>query len=83
MAESAINQRGTPRLVMDSPAGARKTLARLSRMRFRGEIASDVFRDLVYAISTLRAYDALIADLRIEERIAKLEEIAESMKGGN
>jgi len=68
---------------MDTPASARKTLARLSRMRFRGEIASETFRDLIYAISTLRAYDALIADLRIEERLAALEKIAESMKGGN
>lgn len=83
MAESARNQHGTPRLVLDSPASARKTLARLSRMRFRGEIASDTYRDLVYGLSTMRSFDSLLADLRIEARIEELEKIAESMKGGN
>ena len=83
MAESARKQHGTPRLELDTPASARKTLARLSRMRFRGELASDVYRDLVYGLSTMRSFDSLLADLRIEARIEELEKIAESMKGGN
>jgi CelD/BcsL family acetyltransferase involved in cellulose biosynthesis len=44
-------------------------------MRFRGEVESDVFRDLIYALSTLRNYDQLIADLRIEDEIAAIKEV--------
>lgn len=82
MAENVMNQRGAPRLVMDSPASARKTLARLSRMRFRGEIASDVYRDLVYGLSTIRSFDSLLADLRIEARIEELEKLAAAKSPG-
>lgn len=64
---------GALRLTLDTPHAARRTLARLSRMRFRGEIGSDVYRDLVYGLSTMRAFDSLLADLRIEERLAALE----------
>lgn len=71
---------GALRLTLDTPHAARRTLARLSRMRFRGEIGSDVYRDLVYGLSTMRAFDALLADLRIEERIAALE--AKSAQAG-
>lgn len=64
---------GALRLTLDTPHAARRTLARLSRMRFRGEITSEVYRDLVYGLSTMRAFDSLLADLRIEERLAALE----------
>lgn len=73
MATEGEAKKTAPRLALDSPKSARKTIARLCRMRFRGEVASDVFRDLVYALSTLRSYDQLIADLRIEERLDSLE----------
>jgi hypothetical protein len=82
MVESARKPRGTPRLMLDSPASARKTLARLSRMRFRGEIASDVYRDLVYGLSTIRSFDSLLADLRIEARIEELEKLAAAKSPG-
>lgn len=76
--EMAINDtktKGAPRLALDSPKNARKTISRLCRMRFRGEVESDVFRDLIYALSTLRNYDQLIADLRIEDEIAAIKEV--------
>jgi len=62
-----------PRLSLDNPKAARKTLARLARMRFRHEIDSETFRDLIYCLSTLRSYDALLADLRIEDRLTEIE----------
>jgi hypothetical protein len=73
MATDDTKAKGAPRLALDSPKNARKTISRLCRMRFRGEIDSERFRDLVYALSTMRAYDALLADLRIDERLDLIE----------
>lgn len=62
-----------PRIALDTPKAARHSIARLCRMRFRGELSTEVYRDLIYGLSSLRAYDALLADLRIEERLDALE----------
>ncbi|OHE66410.1 MAG: hypothetical protein A2001_19275 [Treponema sp. GWC1_61_84] len=62
------------RLVLDNAAGVRKTIARIMRMRFRGELDSLCFRDLIYAANTMLGYDRLEADLKIEERLNALEE---------
>lgn len=62
-----------PRLALGGAKEARGTLARLARMRFRHEIDSETFRDLVYCLSMLRSYNALLADIRIEERLGEIE----------
>jgi hypothetical protein len=61
------------RLSLNSPRSVRGTLARLARMRVRGELDSLTFRDVVYGISTILAYDKHIADLRTEERLEAIE----------
>lgn len=73
MALGESEKKGPPRLALDSAASTRKTLARLVRLRFRGEIDSATFRDLFYGANTLLGYDKLLADLRIEERLDALE----------
>jgi hypothetical protein len=67
------NKKQAPRIALDTPKAARHSIARLCRMRFRGELTTEVFRDLIYGLSSLRAYDALLADLRIEERLDAIE----------
>ena len=62
------------RLVLDNASGVRKTIARIMRMRFRNEIDSLCFRDLIHAANTMLGYDRLEADLKIEERLNALEE---------
>ncbi|HUX42733.1 MAG TPA: hypothetical protein VMV83_16315 [Rectinemataceae bacterium] len=64
---------GPPRLALDGPKTTRRTIARLIRLRFRGELASDVFRDCLYGLNTALGYDRLLADLRIEERLTAIE----------
>lgn len=73
MALGEDGKKGPPRLALDSAASTRKTLARLIRLRFRGELDSATFRDLFYGANTLLGYDKLLADLRIEERLDALE----------
>jgi len=64
---------GPPRLSLDGPLATRKTIARLVRLRFRGGIDSGTFRDCLYGLNTALGYDKLLADLRIEERLAEIE----------
>lgn len=66
---------GPPRIALDSTAAARRSLARLARMRFRGELDSETYRDLIYGLSALLAFDRHLADLRMEERLAAVEEM--------
>ena len=73
MIEIGDGKKSTPRLTLDSPASARKSLARLVRLRYQGRLESELFRDLVYAFSALINYDKLLADLRIEERLTAIE----------
>ena len=64
---------GPPRLSLDGAKQTRATLARLLRLRFRGEIDSVLFRDMFYGLNVALGYDRLLADLRIEERMDALE----------
>ena len=73
MALNETKKPGPPRLALDTPGATRKTIGRLIRMRFRGELVSDVFRDCLYGLNTALGYDRLLADLRIEERLDAIE----------
>jgi ethanolamine utilization cobalamin adenosyltransferase len=65
--------KGAPRLGLEGAAATRKTLARLLRLRFRGEIDTVLFRDMFYGLNVALGYDKLLADLRIEERLDLIE----------
>jgi hypothetical protein len=65
--------KGPPRLSLEGPQKTRATLARLTRMRFRGEIASDVYRDCIYGLSVALGFDKHLADLRLDARLDELE----------
>jgi hypothetical protein len=82
MASQDSKAKGPPRLGLDGAQATRKTLARLLRMRFRGELGSELFRDLIYGANTILGYDRLLADLRIEERLDALELQLAQAKGG-
>jgi hypothetical protein len=68
-----VKKPGPPRLSLDGAKQTRGTLARLLRMRFRGEIDSILFRDMVYGLGCALGYDKLLADLRIEDRLSAIE----------
>lgn len=78
MASASGKKSGPPRIALDSTQAARRSLARLARMRFRGELDSETFRDLIYGLSALLAFDRHLADLRIEERLANVEALLEN-----
>ena len=61
------------RLALNDAKAARHTLARVIRMRFRGELESDVYRDLVYGLHTMLGFDKLEKESALEKRLAGLE----------
>ena len=63
------------RLTLNSVPNTRKTLARLLRARHSGEIDREVFRDLCYGFQTFLQVYRLETDLRLEERLDKIEKI--------
>ena len=51
---------------LTTPAKARKRLARLLSMQYKGEIEPTVFKNLVYGLSKLLEYFKFEKDLQIE-----------------
>jgi hypothetical protein len=45
-------------------------------MRFRGELQSDVYRDLIYGLNALLSYDRFEKETELEKRLVTLEEKA-------
>ena len=70
-------------LRLNRPASARKSLARLMRMRLRGEIPSPLFRDLIYAFSTLSAIWKFEVEASVEARLDALEKAQEEQECRN
>jgi hypothetical protein len=77
-------EKGPLRLSLKDKKAVRHTLARLVRMRFNQQIDSQTFRDMIYAVNTLAAYDKMETptDITIsgsplshEENIARLNEL--------
>jgi hypothetical protein len=61
------------RLALNDAKAARHTLARVIRMRFRGELDSEVYRDLVYGLNALLGFEKLQKETELERRLAGLE----------
>ena len=68
------------RLPMKDHAAARRSLARVIRMRFAGEIDTKRYRDLVYGLSTLLSYFRLDIDCEYERRLEAIETALEEGK---
>jgi hypothetical protein len=81
MAIDECKKPGPPRLALDGAAATRKTLARLLRLRFRGEIDTVLFRDMFYGLNVALGYDKLLADLRIEDRLTAIEAALAAKEG--
>ena len=65
------------RLILNNITNSRKTLARIIRWYFAGEIAAEKYRNLVYGISNLLNAFKLESGLEIEKRIERIEELLE------
>jgi hypothetical protein len=61
------------RLALNDAKAARRSLARALRMRFRGEIDSATFRDMVYGLHCLLGFDKLQKETELERRMSELE----------
>jgi hypothetical protein len=61
------------RLALNDYKAARRSLARVLRMRFRGEIDSATFRDMVYGLHCLLGFDKLQKETELEKRMSELE----------
>jgi len=62
------------RLITTTQEATRKTLARILRYRLKGDIDDATARTLISGFNTMLGYWKLEADLRIEERLDRLEE---------
>ncbi len=62
------------RLPMRTHAEARRTLARIIRQHYRGELDDQKARTLGYLLNTMLAFFRLEMDARIENDIQKLTE---------
>jgi hypothetical protein len=69
MADSAKEKR----LALNDAKAARHSLSRIIRMRLRGELESDVYRDLVYGLNALLGFEKLQKETELERRLAGLE----------
>jgi hypothetical protein len=69
MADSAKEKR----LALNDYKAARHSLARILRMRFRGEIDSATFRDMVSGLHCLLGFDKLQKETELEKRLGELE----------
>jgi hypothetical protein len=61
------------RLALNDYRAARHSLARVLRMRFRNEIDSATFRDMVYGLHCLLGFDKLQKETELEKRLTELE----------
>jgi type IV secretory pathway VirB10-like protein len=61
------------RLALNDAKAARHSLARIIRMRLRGELESDVYRDLVYGLNALLGFEKLQKETELEKRLTELE----------
>jgi hypothetical protein len=61
------------RLALNDYKAARHSLARIIRMRFRGELESDVYRDMVYGLHCMLGFDKLQKETALEQRLGELE----------
>jgi hypothetical protein len=61
------------RLALNDYKAARHSLARVLRMRFRGELDSATFRDMVYGLHCLLGFDKLQKETELEKRLSDLE----------
>ena len=68
------------RLPMKSQGSARKTLARLIREFYRGEIPVEQFRALAYGMSVLLQYFRLDIDAELSARLDEIESAIEADK---
>jgi hypothetical protein len=66
-------------LRLNTAPNARRTLARIIRLYDTGELAEQKYRALIYGLSHLLAFFKHEDDLRIEERISRIEE---AIQGG-
>lgn len=67
-------------LRLGSVKSCRQTLARLVREYSRGKIEEGPFKTLTWGVSQLIAWWKLETELQIEERVKRLEEIAEELE---
>jgi hypothetical protein len=63
MANNDKEKKGAPRISLDSSKAARRSLARIIRMRFRNEIERETYRDLVYGLNILLSFDKQIPEV--------------------
>jgi hypothetical protein len=73
MADNENKKMGPPRIALNDAAAARRSLSRVLRMRFRGELDSATFRDMVYGLNCLLGFDKLQKETEMERRLAGLE----------
>ena len=59
---------------LTTPAKARKRLARLISMQYKGDIDPIIYKNLVYGLSKLLEYFKFENDLQIVAEIAKIKE---------
>ena len=71
------------RLGMKNHNAARLTLGRLIRMRYAGEISTEVYRDLVYGMNLLLSFFRHSSDLEIAARLDEIENLLLEQKEGN
>jgi hypothetical protein len=62
------------RLALNDYKAARHSLARIIRMRFRGELESDVYRDMVYGLHCMLGFDKLQKETELEKRLNAIEQ---------
>jgi hypothetical protein len=73
MADNEKKKSGPPRIALGDYKAARHSLARIIRLRFRKEIDSDLFRDLVYGLNALLGFDKFEKESALEKRLSDLE----------
>ena len=61
------------RLILGTPQATRRTLARLCRRRFRGELDPETFDALTRAFYVLHLYDSAEGGAKTEDRFDMLE----------
>jgi hypothetical protein len=73
MTDNEKKKSGPPRIALGDYRAARHSLARIIRLRFRKEIDSDLFRDLVYGLNALLGFDKFEKESALEKRLSDLE----------
>jgi hypothetical protein len=72
MADNGHKKMGPPRISLGDSAAARRSLARIIRLRFRKEIDNELFRDLCYGLNILLAYDKFEKESQLETKNGRL-----------